>query len=58
MSQAAIAGALVVVGVVGYIISHEVRKNTGYRSTARNALLALVMSAVMITGGLYWTIHI
>lgn len=51
---ASVAGALVIVGVLGCMISHEVRSATCYRSTARKALLWLVVSVGMVVGGLYY----
>lgn len=56
MSQA--AGILALAGILGYIISHEVRSATEYRSTALKALLGLVVSAGMVVGGLYWAFQI
>lgn len=58
MSEATFAGVLVVAGVLGFVISQEVRQNAEYRSTARRALLSLVISVVAVVGGLYWAFQI
>lgn len=58
MSQAAVAGVLVLAGILGFIISLEVRSNTQWRSTTRNAFLGLIVSSLMVAGGLYWAIQL